>query len=272
MEKTRLSIIASVAAACVFVLAVSSCKGKEDSGDGGKQEEPSVPENTGGIKKVTAGPGWDIYVAGVYRYGPCIILNADGTMDAWFAAPGGDFEEGAIILHDGEQSAFQIRSVEGKTVGQMFESTQDFRCFSVCVPTYGRNGTEDVTLSIYEWKDSYASSVAAEPLNTKTFRKFNDNDWLAVFPSAGAEADESVKFPSGKYLAVLSDPTETTGCWMYSSKNSTVRSQAFKGGRECDGALMSKVILSGNGTNARFWDQIAYKRSGDGERPGGARV
>ena len=34
-------------------------------------------------------PGWDIYTGGVYRYGPSIVVNKDGSIDAWFAAPGG---------------------------------------------------------------------------------------------------------------------------------------------------------------------------------------
>jgi hypothetical protein len=43
-----------------------------------------------GIKAL---PGWDIYIAGVYRYGPSIIINDDNTIDAWFAAPGDKYDE-----------------------------------------------------------------------------------------------------------------------------------------------------------------------------------
>lgn len=36
----------------------------------------------------TASPGWTIYTAGQYRYGPSIIINADNSIDMWTCAPG----------------------------------------------------------------------------------------------------------------------------------------------------------------------------------------
>ncbi len=264
----RMNMVAAAWAALLLVmgLTVSSCREKSEAPGDGKEETGPQVEPQGGIKRVVAKSGWDIYVAGVYRYGPCIILNDDGSMDAWFAAPGGDYTEGSILLYSGEQSAFQLMDVEGRTAGQMFEAPQDFRGFTICVPTYGSDGTEDVTISIYAWKGSYESSVAADPLNAKTFRKFNDNDWLTIYPSPEAEEDNTLLSPAGKYLVVLSDPTETTGCWIYSGKAGSVAGQAFKGGKEVPGALMSKIIFAGDGTSARFWDQISYQHSTDGGR------
>lgn len=40
--------------------------------------------------------GWDIYTGGQYRYGPSIIVNKDGSVDAWFAAPGGYHDDGNL--------------------------------------------------------------------------------------------------------------------------------------------------------------------------------
>ena len=137
-----MNMVAAAWAALLLVmgLTVSSCREKSEAPGDGKEETGPQVEPQGGIKRVVAKSGWDIYVAGVYRYGPCIILNDDGSMDAWFAAPGGDYTEGSILLYSGEQSAFQLMDVEGRTAGQMFEAPQDFRGFTICVPTYGRDG------------------------------------------------------------------------------------------------------------------------------------
>ena len=54
----------------------------------------------GGCKSVLEIPvvetGWDIYTGGQYRYGPSIIVNKDGSVDAWFAAPGGYHDDGNL--------------------------------------------------------------------------------------------------------------------------------------------------------------------------------
>ena len=47
-----------------------------------------------GPMQVTGYPGWDIYAPPTwedwgYRYGPSIIINADGSIDAWFSSPPG---------------------------------------------------------------------------------------------------------------------------------------------------------------------------------------
>ncbi len=54
-----------------------------------------VPENEAIFK--CANDGWDIYPGGGYRYGPSMIINEDGTIDAWLAsnsAVGGEVDWG----------------------------------------------------------------------------------------------------------------------------------------------------------------------------------
>jgi hypothetical protein len=50
------------------------------------------------ILTITPEPGWVIFDPNVdgyaYRYGPSIMLNEDGTIDAWFASPGGPGSDG----------------------------------------------------------------------------------------------------------------------------------------------------------------------------------
>ncbi|MCM1255880.1 MAG: hypothetical protein NC221_07155, partial [Duncaniella sp.] len=54
------------------------------------------------ITTIEAQNGWDIYEAGVYRYGPSFITNDDGSIDAWFAAPGSEYED--CVMCDYETS------------------------------------------------------------------------------------------------------------------------------------------------------------------------
>lgn len=56
----------------------------------------------------SAQDGWDIFTGSGYRYGPSIIINDDGSIDAWFAAPG-DYHHGesAITYGDAAKEAQQ---------------------------------------------------------------------------------------------------------------------------------------------------------------------
>jgi hypothetical protein len=68
--------------------------------------------------------GWDIYKAGNYRYGPSIIRNADGSIDAWFAAAGSsytDAEEGHYYNASGNHTAVTV--VASGTVAQKITSS-----------------------------------------------------------------------------------------------------------------------------------------------------
>ena len=43
----------------------------------------------------SAKEGWDIFTGEGYRYGSSIIINANSSINAWFAAPG-DFHNGEV--------------------------------------------------------------------------------------------------------------------------------------------------------------------------------
>ena len=91
-------------AAALLAAAPLSCSHPSDDPSGGGNDEPSQ-ETAKTTLSLTAKAGWDIYVAGNdrdggnYRYGPSIIVNDDGSIDAWFSA-NGDFYEGVYPLYD----------------------------------------------------------------------------------------------------------------------------------------------------------------------------
>ena len=100
---------------------------------------------------MTCQPGWDIYKAGTYRYGPSFIINDDGSIDAWFAASGDSYGD-MYYKSSTTQSALQIKTV--KSVGQCFEAKDDFHRVSICCPTWSRPTGERVIISVYQWRVS----------------------------------------------------------------------------------------------------------------------
>ena len=80
----------------------------------------------GGCKSVLEIPvvetGWDIYTGGQYRYGPSIIVNKDGSVDAWFAAPGGYHDDGNLKF---DADAVMKPVVLGKGMTAVLFGTRD---------------------------------------------------------------------------------------------------------------------------------------------------
>jgi len=118
--KTHLSLF-TLPFAAILAAASLSCSHPSDDPSGGGNDEPSQ-ETAKTTLSLTAKAGWDIYVAGNdrdggnYRYGPSIIVNDDGSIDAWFSA-NGDFYEGVYPLYDDFTSRDAVR-VSGGDVAQ----------------------------------------------------------------------------------------------------------------------------------------------------------
>ena len=81
-------------------------------------------------------PGWDIYTGGVYRYGPSIIVEKDGSIDAWFAAPGG-YHDGKNLKYDENAAVKAIELNRGTIAAQRFSETQPFYALRVVCPNNG---------------------------------------------------------------------------------------------------------------------------------------
>jgi hypothetical protein len=58
---------------------------KEDDKKQKTDPTPDIPAEEIVYGEPKCSSGWDIYKAGTYRYGPCFIINDDGSIDAWFA-------------------------------------------------------------------------------------------------------------------------------------------------------------------------------------------
>ena len=210
--------------------------------------------------KMTAQAGWDIYRAGTYRYGPSIIVNEDGSIDAWFAANGSSFLDdfGEKLYIDAQTTPVNLSSTE---VGVAFTAESPFFDVQAYCPTWNTNGTEAMTMSLYLWNDSYRHTVEAGPVAVKRFEAMLDNSWCEVWPAEGE------RFPSGRYLLVLGQGTASAGVW-FAGEAASIPGRgtvSFMDGEETPGAPY--VVLNYDspiGLSGSYWDQISYQHSTDG--------
>jgi predicted GH43/DUF377 family glycosyl hydrolase len=113
--------------------------------------------------QIEAQPGWDIFTPSKdyhYRYGPSLMLNDDGSIDAWFASPG---DKGSDDRFQWDWIRYKHSSDGGKTWGAesvVLKATEKARDrMSVCDPA---------VIKIGEWY--YLGVTAVED------EKGNDNE------------------------------------------------------------------------------------------------
>ncbi|MCU6711976.1 discoidin domain-containing protein [Paenibacillus sp. J5C_2022] len=160
-----------------------------------------------------------------------------------------------------EPSGVRGRSVIGDTIDGMIHSRGEkfygsyFDTLRVRVSNYG-DQNRDVTLSLFNWNTDYATTIAGEPLATKTYEDLPSNDvWVELNMS---------RQPSGYYLWVLHDPAGQVGVWTYTE--SVHHAQAFVNGSS-----------QGNGLGASYdYESEVYAYSavmpGKAERPIGPQT
>ncbi|MHB9143275.1 MAG: BACON domain-containing protein [Paludibacter sp.] len=192
---------------------------------------------------------WDIYTGETYRYGPSIIINDDGSVDAWFAASGGTFGNDISLFGNTGKTAISLGS---NVAAQKFTSKVPFWKISVCCPNWSGQHC-GFTFHLYQWSTDYATTVAASPVATATFFDYEDNSYIGV--------SNEEKFPAGTYLWELKNGLTTySGAWTNTGDISGVTSyyNGFKVGYN----FQAKYTLDKT-TGATFWDQASYQRSYD---------
>lgn len=197
-------------------------------------------------------PGWDIYTGGVYRYGPSIIVEKDGSIDAWFAAPGG-YHDAKNLKYDDNTPVRAIELNKGAVAAQRFSEAQPFYALRVVCPNNG--GKEaSLTLSLYRWDTDYKSTLRHNPVATQRFDKYTDNQSL--------ELVNPDKFPYGEYLWTLSEGTNND-CMVWLAEGNVEGVTNYLNGEEIEGSYKARVSQEvSDGTF--FWDQASYQHSEDG--------
>lgn len=212
-----------------------------------------VTVNQGSRFIPTVTDGWDIYDGGLYRYGPSIIINDDGSIDAWFAAPGGRYGENvSLFKNTGNNTAYNIG--DGKTsVGQKFTTdTPFYTAGAICVNWSGNKC--GLRLSLYSWKGDYAKTVASTPVARKTFVDYEDGSYVCVGTGSAIAA--------GTYLWVMDEgATEHSGLWKHPTGVAGVTT--YVNGSEVDYSFSGQYALTISEGSA-FWDQASYQHSTNG--------
>lgn len=229
----------------LLVVAVSNCSKSKKS----VTDDDHTPQPYKSVFTVAA--GWEIYTGGVYRYGPSIIQNTDGTIDAWFAAPGGTFGE-KILLHNDAGTQSPIALNGDVAAAQKFTATDPFYAIAVACPNWG-SPSSSLTISLYQWQTDYTTTVAATPLETKVYANYQDNQNLQLARDG--------KFSAGTYLWVLTNPSGTAGVWKKEGEVSNAVS--FMNGEGVAGSYQSFLLINPS-SGAHYWDQASYMRSADG--------
>lgn len=93
---------------------------------------------------------------------------------------------------------------EDKTFAGQFYATTTVNYIETFCPSWD-NSTGNLTLSLYNWKDNYETTVAGKAIMSKEFVDYKDNEWLQL--------KFETPLPAGEYLWVLSNPVETVGIW-----------------------------------------------------------
>jgi len=123
--------------------------------------------------------GWDIFDAshgGAYRYGPSMIINDDGSMDAWFASPGGSGQWDWIRYKhspDGGYSWEPEMVVLRPTPG----SADGYSCCDPGVVRFGGYYYLGYTSTLNEKGVENHVFVSRSASPTGPFEKWNGNGW-----------------------------------------------------------------------------------------------
>ncbi|WP_300285567.1 hypothetical protein [uncultured Alistipes sp.] len=199
--------------------------------------------------------GWDVYTGGVYRYGPSIMLGDDGSIDAWFAAPGGYFD-GRNLKYDDTAAPHAVSLGRTHSAAQRFAESEPFYAVRVVCPNRGARNAS-LTLSLYAWQDDYATTVARKPVAVRRFENYKDNQSLEVTCPD--------RFPSGDYLWVLDGGSnDNSMVWRAEAPVSGVTNY-FDGEPVGEGSYRARVSNE-RSDGGFFWDQASWQRSQDGGR------
>lgn len=217
----------------------------------------AAPFATSQIKTVQGQDGWDIYQAGNYRYGPSFITNDDGSIDAWFAAPGQEYED--CVLYNWDSACTPYRVSAWSFIAQYFEVDRPFVGISIYSPTWG-DSDQSVRMSIHQWQDGVNKTRLSTPLARTTCSGFGDNAMISV------TTDNMEPLPPGKYALVLDQASANAGVYVYAANNPDFNGTAYLRMTAKTGQALRAFVLYDSKKIVQYWDQASYQRSFDGGR------
>lgn len=224
-----------------------------------------------GLKSITAGDGWTVYDGGVYRYGPSMIINADGSMDAYFAAPGANYTKADLdygtYTTDVSKSPTSYYLADIGVAAQMISSDTPF--YAIAINTFNEKsyGHDALNVKVYKWNNDYATTVSGSPMYNKNYTSVKNDGWVYAYCNLAAENNKESLFPAGKYLWVVTSESTSLGLW-YGHKSGYLETTSFADQAETDKVWVSRVCYTSSQVSpvvmGSYWDQLAYRHSDDG--------
>ena len=220
--------------------------------------KPVIPRAAAGTNLYTAPSGSH------YRYGPSIIINDDGSIDVWTSKEGGRYLDCTADYLCQENTTRSKVDAHGHVIAQYFNVQHRF--MRVMVNLYGTGTTADaVTLKLYKWAGSYASTLAAAPLNTLVINNttvlYTDGNRYSIYKN-----DSHSWMEPGEYMWTATDATAGVGVYKFSGAGTIYLTDSKS---YLDGSLAGEynfqARLRGSAYNSnRYADSFAYFHSDNG--------
>ncbi len=181
----------------------------------------------------------DVWLTMLYESGNLILIF---EVELVLNAPADIETRVSVHSQIGHASSDADRSAP-KVTGTMSYRTKinsQFTGARIIVPTYGAQDDSDYTLSLYQWKGTYALTLAQTPVATKEFLAVGDGgndttDWLTFDAQ-----------PAGEYLFHIEKTgTDTIAVWKYSA---STKGYVYTEGVESAGDIEMAIKILGDGT------------------------
>lgn len=168
--------ISVILVSVLILLTVNGCGKKTDPKEY-RDGELKVSPDSSKYMHALAEEGIDIYITGAgYRYGPTIFVNADGSIDAWFASPGGNNQWDWVFYRTSKDGG--VTWSKEKVVLQPTPDSMDY--YSVCDPGVIKIGEYyymGYTSTIYEAGICNNVFVARSKNPDGPYEKWNGSGW-----------------------------------------------------------------------------------------------
>ncbi len=126
----------------------------------------------------------------------------------------------------------ECMKVKRNSAGLKFTASNAFYGVTASCPSWGNN-IGNLTFRLYKWNNSYAETVAVDPVVEKTFENFADNTTLKLTFN---------KQEAGTYLWELCKGTEIVGVWKYDE--TTANTVSYFNSAQVSGSYESEIAYS----------------------------
>ena len=194
-----------------------------------------------------------------------VVTNADGSMDAFYlyTTSNSSAKNVETFTDGGNQQPLDVQGSGNPglgvgPIGIRLNMATAWRNLRVVACTWGDgNKTPDgyggiFYLKMYMWDTDYATTVAGEPVYTRTV-KYNDNETVPLIGTA--------YFAAGDYLVTLESDKPTSGVWVAKAVNNTTF-QSYMKGKLWEYVPKYTVDYMGDSFGSKAG--AAYKHSADG--------